>query len=46
MNNVSQTPLAIPRNIINQYGGKPLGGGGGGGCLRTAFELGFLQVFL
>ena len=22
------------------------GGGGGGRCLRTAFELGFLQVFL
>ena len=47
-NNVSQMLLAKVRNIINQYGRKPLGGGGGGGgCfLRTAFELGILQVFL
>ena len=43
-NNISQTPLAKIRNIINQCGRKPFGGGEF--CLRTAFELLFLQAFL
>ena len=45
-NNVSQMLLVKTRNIINQYERKPWGGGGGEFCLRTAFELGFLLVFL